>query len=111
MEVAERRHRLVRRHLLDGSASSTLEAVRGVLALHATDPATVYLSVLARAGALSLADVGRQLYDEGALVRLMAMRRTLFVVPAETAAVVHAAASAGVGRTLRKRLVTQLVGL
>jgi hypothetical protein len=111
MDVGERRARLVRRHLLDGSAVTALEATRGVLALHATDPATVYLSVLARGHRLTLGDVGRELYDDGTLVRLMAMRRTLFVVPAEQAPVVQAAAAAGVARTLRKRLVSQLVGL
>ena len=60
-----------------------------MLSLHATDPATVYLSVLARCADLTLADVARTLYDDRALVRMMAMRRTLFVAPVELAPVVH----------------------
>ncbi len=106
--VAQRRARLVRRHLLDGSGTTALDAARAVVALHASDPATVYLSVLARARGLSLADVAKAMYDDRSLVRLMAMRRTLFVVPAEHAPVVHHAASVDVAASIRKRLVRQL---
>lgn len=81
------------------------------MALHATDPATVYLSVLARCPSLTLDDVGPELYAERRLVRLMAMRRTLFVVPAELVPVVHAAASLDVAATQRRRLLSQLATL
>ena len=104
-DVAERRARLVRRQL---TADSATDAARAVVALHATDPATVYLSVLARCPALTVEDVSRELYDERRLVRMMAMRRTLFVVPADLVPVVHAAASLDVAATLRRRLLTQL---
>jgi hypothetical protein len=103
--VAERRARLVRRQL---SAGSAVEAARAVVVLHATDPATVYLSVLARCPGLGLDDVARELYERRRLVRMMAMRRTLFVVPAELTGVVHAAASLDVAAAIRRRLVTQL---
>lgn len=106
--VEERRARLVRRHLLDGSGSSAQEAARSVVGLHASDPATVYLSVLARARDLTLEDVATAMYDDRSLVRLMAMRRTLFVVPLEHAAVVHHAASLDVAAKIRTRLVQQL---
>ncbi len=106
--VAQRRARLVRRHLLDGSGRSTAEVARAVLALHATDPATVYLSTLARARTLTLEDVATAMYDERSLVRLLAMRRTLFVVPRETVPVVHHAASLDVAATLRRTLLKQL---
>lgn len=106
--VDERRARLVRRHLLDGSGASAQDAARSVVALHASDPASVYLSVLARARELTLDDVATEMYDERRLVRLMAMRRTLFVVPLENAAVVHHAASLDVAAKIRKRLVKQL---
>lgn len=101
----QRRSRLVRRQLSAGSAE---QAARAVLALHATDPATVYLSVLARCPQLTLDDVARELYDEHRLVRMMAMRRTLFVVPADLAAVVHRAVSLDVAATARRRLLSQL---
>ena len=67
--VEQRRARLVARHHLDGSAASAVEATRDLVVLHATDPATVYLSLLARCPDLSLKDISRVLYDERALVR------------------------------------------
>jgi hypothetical protein len=103
--VRERRARLVQRQL---TAASTPAAARSVVALHATDPATVYLSVLARCPRLTVDDVARDLYDERSLVRMMAMRRTLFVVPAELVPVVHSAASLEVAATQRRRLLSQL---
>ncbi len=108
MSPEQRRARLVVRHRLEGGASTTLEATRSVVCLHATDPATVYLSVLARAHSLGLGDVSRELYDDRALVRMMAMRRTLFVVPREHTEIVHQAASLDVAATIRKRIVTDL---
>ncbi len=111
MDLQERRSRVVRRHRLDGSAGSVAEAASAVLALHATDPATVYLSALVRAPSLTLADVEREMYDESAVVRIMGMRRTLFAVPPVSVPVVQAAAAAGVARTMRRTLVKQLTTL
>lgn len=99
---------MVRRQL---QATSAGDAARGVVVLHATDPATVYLSVLARCPDLTVDDVARELYDERRLARMMAMRRTLFVVPSELVPVVHAAASLDVAATMRRRLLTQLATL
>lgn len=98
----------MRRQLAAGSA---VEAARAVVALHATDPATVYLSVLARCSGLTVDDVAREMYDAHLLVRMMAMRRTLFVVPAELVPVVHAAASLDVAAAQRRRLLAQLATL
>lgn len=106
--MAERRARVVRRQLLDGSGTSVLQAAQAVLALHATDPATVYLSVLARARGLTLDDVAAALYDDRCLVRLLAMRRTLFVVPLDLVPVVHHAASVEVAARIRRNLLKQL---
>ncbi len=78
------------------------------MVLHATDPATVFLSVLARCSGLTPADVAAELYDDRALVRMLAMRRTLFVVPLDLAPVVHHAASVDVAATIRKRLLKEL---
>ena len=103
-----RRARLVSRHRLDGSAETALDAARAVGVLHATDPATVYLSVLARGRDLALADISRAMYEDRCLIRMLAMRRTLFVVPRELTVVVHHAASLDVAAMIRKRLLKQL---
>ncbi len=62
-----------------------------MVALHATDPATVFLSVCARSAGLTPADVERALYDDRTLLRMLAMRRTMFVVPVELVTVLQAA--------------------
>lgn len=102
----QRRQRLVAQHLSD--APSAESVVSSLLALHATDPATVYLSVLARARSLGLSDVRDAMYERRSLVRLMAMRRTMFVVAHDDVPMIHAAASLGVARTMRTRLVKQV---
>src|SRR3954470_10534598 len=104
----QRRARLVGRHHLRGDAAAPVAAARSVVVLHATDPATIYLSVLSRCADATVADLARAMYVDRALVRMMAMRRTLFVVPVELAPVVHHAASVGVAATMRKTLVKQL---
>lgn len=103
---AQRRHRLVTQHF--ARASTADEVVSSLLALHATDPATVYLSVLARARSLGLSDVRDAMYERRSLVRLMAMRRTMFVVAHDDVPMIHAAASLAVARTMRARLVKQV---
>ncbi len=106
--MEQRRARLVVRHHLRGDAADPVAAARAVLALHATDPATVYLSVLSRCRTASYDDVAEALYEARSLVRMMAMRRTMFVVPAEHVPVVHHGASLDVAATLRRRLVKEL---
>ena len=103
-----RRARLVARHHLTGDAADPVQAATDVVVLHATDPATVYLSVLARCRSADLDAMASALYDERSLVRLMAMRRTLFVVPSDLVAVVHHGAALEIAATIRKRLLTTL---
>ncbi len=102
----QRRAHLCARHFADAPDAETV--VSALLALHATDPASVYLSVLARARSLTIEDVRASMYDRRTLVRLMAMRRTLFVVAHEDVPTVHAAASLGVARTMRARLIKEV---
>ena len=108
ISVQQRRRLMVRRHHLAGDAGDPEAVTRAVIALHATDPASVYLSVLARSSVSTLADVARALYERRSLVRWMAMRRTLFVFPREDIPLVQAAVSTLVAATLRKRLISTL---
>ncbi|HET6628126.1 MAG TPA: winged helix DNA-binding domain-containing protein [Nocardioidaceae bacterium] len=107
IDVSERRHRLARRHHLHpGSRTSELvPAVDAMVCLHATDPATVFLSCWARVRDVTVADVEKALYVDRSLVKHLAMRRTLFVLGRDLLPVVQAAASARVGEAECKRLV------
>ncbi|MGB6245065.1 MULTISPECIES: winged helix DNA-binding domain-containing protein [Gordonia] len=79
--VAQRRARLQRRHLLDGGAGRRpADVADAVVALHATVPSTVHLSVWARGGAVDPGVVETALYDDRSLVKQLVMRRTLFVM-------------------------------
>lgn len=78
------------------------------MALHATDPASVYLSVLARCRTGTLGQMSAAMYDRRELVRWMAMRRTLFVFLREDIPMIQAAVSTELASTLRRRLISQL---
>lgn len=104
--VEQRRAALVHRHSLAGDATSPEAVVDALVALHATDPATVYLSVLARSRAATIAGIHEAMYGQRALVRWMAMRRTLFVFAREDVAVVQSAVSTPLGAVLRRRLLS-----
>ncbi len=99
---------MVRLHHLSGDAATPEAATRAVVALHATDPASVYLSVLARSTTSTLADVSAAMYERRTLVRWMAMRRTLFLLPRADVPVVQSAVSTPLAAVLRRRLVSQL---
>ncbi len=73
------------------------------MALHATDPATVFLSALARMEAPSVGAVEAALYEDRVLLRMLGMRRTVFVVPVELAPVVQASSTRAVAARERKR--------
>jgi hypothetical protein len=107
VDVAERRARLARRHRLAPGcrAGDVLEATRSMVCLHATDPATVYLSAWARVEGMQVADLERTLYVERSLVKQLAMRRTLFVFPRETLALARAASGRRLLETERRKLI------
>ncbi|HEX6298968.1 MAG TPA: winged helix DNA-binding domain-containing protein [Acidimicrobiia bacterium] len=76
----QRRARLALRHRLASPAPDPTQAVNSLVALHSSDPVTVYLSVWARVPGFEVTDLERLLYEERSLVRHWAMRRTLWVV-------------------------------
>ncbi|WP_116205189.1 DNA glycosylase AlkZ-like family protein [Amycolatopsis circi] len=108
MTLAQRRARLGVRHHLAARATTVEEAVDGVVALHATDPASVYLSAWSRVRAVSVADVEHALYTRRTLLRLLGMRRTVFVTDIATAAQVQAACSYDIAARQRRLLEKQL---
>jgi winged helix DNA-binding protein len=112
--VAERRARLARRHLVAGPAraGTAAEVAAALVALHGTDPASVYLSAWARSAdghrAIGHGEVGQALYEDRDLIRMLGMRRTMFVVPAALAPVIQAACTDQIAERMRRTLVRDL---
>jgi hypothetical protein len=109
VSVAERRARLAVRHHLAERARTVTEAVTDIIALHGTDPASVYLSAWARTGpadetSADKAAIEHALYEECSLVRMLGMRRTVFVVPAALAPMIQAACTDQIAERLRRQL-------
>ncbi|MGE0141517.1 MAG: crosslink repair DNA glycosylase YcaQ family protein, partial [Ilumatobacteraceae bacterium] len=104
-----RRARIGRRHgIAAGHRFETVEAATSAMtALHATEPTTPHLSLHARVAQVTVNDVEASLYDERSLVRVMAMRRTLFVVTRDVLDAVISSAGQRVAETERKRLAKE----
>ncbi|MGD3111509.1 winged helix DNA-binding domain-containing protein [Streptomyces sp. YGL11-2] len=107
---AQRRSRLAGHHLPGPGrrASVVREVAESVLALHATDAATVYLSAAARVESPSCECIERELYEREVLLRMTAMRCTLFVVPTSLAPVMLAAVGRPNAAARMKGLLRQL---
>ena len=106
--LRERRARLGRRHLLASSAGTVEEVAAAIVGLHSSDPATVHLSSWARVDGFEPVDLEDALYVRRSLVRMLGMRRTLFVVPVELAPVMHEACTKALIPGQRARLVRLL---
>ncbi len=94
------------RHHLAAPADHVTEVAESLVALHATDPATVHLSAAVRLREPGTAE--HALYEERSLLRMLGMRRTMFVVPAALAPVVQAACADDIARKQRKLLLQHL---
>lgn len=110
--AAERRDRLAVRHRLAGEArtGSPEEVARALVALHGTDPASVFLAVGARLAdaTKTVGDTERALYEDRSLVRMHGMRHTVFVFPTDLTAVVHASTGLTVAARERATLVNDM---
>ncbi len=103
----ERRARLVARHALSPAhrVATVEEGTRAMTVLHATEPATVYLSLQARVHNVTEADIDAALFDERTVVKQLAMRGTLFVFPRDLLPAAWGSASLRVASQLRSRLI------
>jgi Winged helix DNA-binding domain len=108
--VAERRKRLaIRHHLAPGERAGTVTAAAAdIIGLHGTDPASVYLAAWARTCPADHAAIEHALYEERSLVRMLGMRRTVFVVPADLVPVVQAACTDQIAERMRRQLARQV---
>jgi hypothetical protein len=105
--VEERRARLaVRHHLTRGTgAAGFAQLTRDLVSLHATDPATVYLAGAARLRDPDIEAMQRALFDERTVVRMLGMRRTMFVVPVDLVGTVLSACTDDIAARERTRTV------
>lgn len=108
--AAERRARLGVRHRLAAGAAGgdPVDVARSLVAVHSTDPSSVYLSILGRMKDGDIAAVARALYDDRTLIRLLGMRRTVFVTSLDIAPVIQAACSRAVAERERRKLIGML---
>ena len=108
----ERRRRLAVRHLLTPSrrVATVDEVADALVALHSSDPVTVYLSAALRLREPSIEAVDRALYDDRRLLRHHAMRRTLWAMTPETTIAAHAGFTRKIAAAERRRTGT-LFGL
>ena len=93
------------RHHLATPAKNVATVAGDLAGLHSSDPATVYLAAWARVEDFTADDLTRALYEDRSLVRMLGMRRTMFVVTRDDAAVMDAAATKALIAPQTKRLV------
>lgn len=107
IDEMERRARLGTRHWLASPRPDVdVAAVAGDLAgLHATDPVSIFLAARARTTGLTPEHVERAMYDDRTVLKTLAMRRTMFVIPSTLTSIYQAAASDAVAAKERRRLV------
>ncbi len=102
----QRRARMATRHALATRAGSVEQVVEQMTCLHATEPASVYLSAFARAECTP-DDIDRALHVDRTVVKQLAMRRTMFVFPRDLLPAAWGSASDRVHRQLRARLAKE----
>ena len=108
VSAADRGARLLSRLTLSVPAATIGAAADAMVALHATDPLTVYLSARARVPSATVETVDEELYTERGIVRMLGMRRTVFLVPAPLMSLVQRACTDEVAGRLRRQLERDL---
>lgn len=103
--LAERRARLARRHRLAEPAADPEDVVTALVAVHSSDPTSVFLSMWSRIPGFSVGDLERLLYDERTLVRHWGMRRTLWVVSRTLLPAVVGSSTNAIGKAERRRTI------
>ena len=105
VDPGQRRARLAIRQRLASPSGTIDDAVAAMVGLHASDPVTVFLSARARVDGFVPAHLESALYERRSVVRMLGMRRTLFVVPSDFAAIMDEACTKRGAPAERRRLI------
>lgn len=103
VSTVERRARLGLRHRLVEPATDPEAVADAMVAVHSSDPTSVFLSMWARIPGFAVADLEASLYEERSLVRHWAMRRTLWVVSRSLLPALISSSTDSIGRKERRR--------
>jgi DNA glycosylase AlkZ-like len=105
IDTEERRARLAERHrLLPRTRTDDLPQIADdLVALHSSDPVTVFLSAMARMAHPAIEAVEKSLYIDRSLIRHHGMRRTLWVATPPVVRLMHAAATRDLLANERRR--------
>jgi hypothetical protein len=103
--VEQRRARLAHRHhLAPGVEADDFAALAAdMVGLHASSPASVYLAARARMTSIAVSEADSVMYEERQTLRMLGMRRTLFVVPLDLTPVLQAACTDRIAAGGRRR--------
>lgn len=102
---SERRARLAVRHGMARRAAAPEDVVEALVAVHSSDPSSVYLAMWARIPGFSVDDLEIALYENRSLVRHWAMRRTLWVVSRSLLPSLIASSTNPIGESERRRTI------
>jgi hypothetical protein len=79
-----------------------------LVGFHGTDPTSVYLAAWARVRDFGVADLEAALYEDRSLLKILGMRRTMFVVPRDLAGIIQSACTEAIAARERARLLRML---
>jgi hypothetical protein len=102
---SERQARLATRHALADAATGPDDVARYLVAVHSSDPTSVFLAMWARIPGFTVDHLERALYDDRSLVRHWAMRRTLWVVSRDLLPALVSSSTNSIGRSERRRTI------
>jgi hypothetical protein len=88
----------IKKQCLDGMGVSVADTVRRICGLHATSPATPYLSLFTRLAGFRIKDLDDELYVKRAMGRIRSVRRTVYIFPTEFMPVAFAATKRVMGQ-------------
>lgn len=86
-------------------ASTTAEVAASLVGIHSSDASSVYLAARARLDSPDITAIEGAIYESRDVVRILGMRRTMFVVPIDLLPMLHHGCAAPLVPARRRRLI------